>query len=358
MEIKIISLPYQLPEEFYQLPWQIYPGRYPWVPPIIDDQRRQIETEDFFEHKAAVAILAYKDQQLVGRAIFYDDSTSRFKTTGFFGYWEVVDNIDITRELFLQGKKWLSARGKTKLLGPINFNIFNGFRLQVDGHQSAPFYRESRNPIYYNEHLIALGLKEESWWDLWCLEKSELEKLQRFAEEMYLKHARPHFKSHFYSPDDLDDFIFSIYRDVLKKRVKESYFSKISLSEFENSMELLFKLNQSEQILILNEQKELLGLCLNHYDYSPFLLENNGSELKTIPDERSHHHQIIINFLSHDPLGEDLVIEGMLIRSIIKLASKNQVDRILIPLPREAKGALKDIGKKWRSYALFLGEIS
>lgn len=358
MEIKTIHLPHTLPDEFYQLPWQIYPGRYPWIPPVIADQKKQIENKDFFEHKDAVAILAYKDNVLVGRAIFYDDSTSRFKTTGFFGYWEVIDNIDITREIFAQGKKWLKERGKTKILGPINFNIFNGFRLLIDEHQSSALYREARNPIYYNEHLVALGMREDSYWDLFCLEKDRIEKLQQLADELYLKQARPHFKTHFYHPSDLDEFIFPIYREVLQKRVKESYFSKISIDEFETSLDVLFTINQTEQVLILNENRELLGLCLNHFDYAPFFISNNGNEVTSSTKQRAYHPQLIVNFLSHDPIGEDQMLEGKILRSLLKVFKKSQAERILIPLPRETKGGISKLATRWRSYALYLGEIA
>lgn len=357
MEIKTIALPQTLPDDFYKLGQSIYSTKYPWLPPIIDDVKEQMENKDFYQHKTAVAILVYKESELVARAVFYDDSTSRFKTTGFFGHWETIDNIDITRALFHEGKKWLKERGKTKLLGPINFNIFNGFRLLVDEHQSPAIYREARNPIYYNEHLKALGMKEDGLWDLRSINHQQIDQLEKIAEEIYLKRARPHFKSHFYRSSELDEFFFPIFREVLQKRVKESYFSKISINEFEASLRTLFRINRSEQVLVINENRELLGLCLTHFDYAPFISQNNGQSIANNLDSAPHMPQLIVNFLSHDPLGEDLVIEGKLLRSLVKVAKKNKVDKILIPLPRETKGAIVENSSRLRSYALYLCDI-
>jgi len=79
---------------------------------------------------------------------------------GFFGFWETLDNLDRNLEAFARMEKWLRDAGVTVLVGPINFNTFNPYRLRIDADLRQPaFAGEPFNPAYYEHILQNLGFK-------------------------------------------------------------------------------------------------------------------------------------------------------------------------------------------------------
>jgi hypothetical protein len=141
-------------EAFLRLPWRLYKDRDNWVPNLLMLQRDVISEKrnPFFEHGEAQLFLALRDGEAVGRisaSIDHDHNRQHAEHTGFFGFFESVDDAGVAHGLFAAAEEWLSQRGMTCARGPFNFSINEELGLQVEGFdemamiampQSLPYY--------------------------------------------------------------------------------------------------------------------------------------------------------------------------------------------------------------------------
>lgn len=348
MELRLIELPAKLPEEFYELPWKIYSKGHQWIPPFICDQRPLLEENKLFEQRKGKAILCYKHGNLVGRLVVFTDATSRFKTTGFFGLFEVIDNIDVTRAMFDLAYDWLKKQGKTKIAGPINLNMFNGFCTITEGHDLPPYYQEPRNPIYYNEHFVALGMKETGHWDGWTL---GLEQLKAMKNDLIHKNTSE-IVIHQSKIDGIKELLHPIYKMILRKRVKANYFSKVSFEEFQQSQKRSFTFNDSNQFVAKIDQ-EIVGLCLTHFDISPALIMMNGDPHKVKHLEDFPPHTLVIYFFTVKECEKQKIIEDKLLLLLIDYCEKIGIDRVVMPITSDFNPLIVKFATKERKYALY-----
>jgi len=146
---------------FIDVPWGIYPGRYPhWVPPLRIERRDFLDPRKnpFFEH-AEVKLFLAEDER--GRAcgriagiINHNHNAIYHDQTGFFGLFECVDDADVAAGLFRAAAGFLRARGMTVMRGPMNLCVNDDIGLLVDGFDLPPMIMMPYNPPYY-ENLVA-----------------------------------------------------------------------------------------------------------------------------------------------------------------------------------------------------------
>ena len=83
---------------------------------------------------------------------------------GFFGFFECVPDLGVAAALFDAAAAWLSQRGKKRLIGPLNFCIYDEMGLLVEGFDTMPAIFQTHNPPYYLELLTDLGFSKVLDW--------------------------------------------------------------------------------------------------------------------------------------------------------------------------------------------------
>lgn len=156
-------------EEFLQLPWQIYQHDPYWVPPLLSHQRHFLDKKHgpFFEIGEAEYFLAYLGGKPVGRISahinrLYDQHHDR--ETGFFGFFECIPQPEVAEALIKAAANWLHQHGKMRLVGPLNFSIYDEMGLLVEGFDSMPAIFQTHNPAYYRDYLHDLGFEKVMDW--------------------------------------------------------------------------------------------------------------------------------------------------------------------------------------------------
>lgn len=89
------------------------------------------------------------------------------------GLYEAEDDLQVARLLVEAGVAWLAARGATRVLAPVDFSIFQGYRCQTGGFELPPFVGEPRNPAYYGAHFAALGFQPAHRWESHDLDRAQ-----------------------------------------------------------------------------------------------------------------------------------------------------------------------------------------
>jgi len=207
--------------EFLRLPWRIYRGDPYWVPPILYEQRKFLDAKrgTFFEIGEAQYFLASQNGKVVGRLSAHINrlhDTYHGPETGFFGFFESIEDQDVAAALFEAAAAWLRARGKTRLVGPLNFCIYDEMGLLVEGFDSMPAMFQTHNPPYYQDLLTSLGFVQAMDWHAYKISNRnvDLEAMERrYADIM----RGQDFEVVTYNPKELDrraDEIFHLFNEA------------------------------------------------------------------------------------------------------------------------------------------------
>jgi len=189
IEVRTVSSKKDL-MRFIKLPWKIYQNDPHWVPPLILDRKNLLDKKKnpFYSHAEMEMFLAYKNNELVGRiAAITNENHNKFHEdkAGFFGFYESIEDTDVTHALFTEVEKWLLERGKDTVLGPMNPSTNDEVGLLIEGFDAPPYVMMGHNPEYYGKQIESQGYEKAKDLYDWLLDIRGLkipEKIERLAE--------------------------------------------------------------------------------------------------------------------------------------------------------------------------------
>jgi hypothetical protein len=114
----------------------------------------------FFQHADVQLFLARKGGRLAGRITAHiDHEHNRYwnEKTGFFGFFECIDDIEVARALLTTAEEWVRARGMDRIRGPMNFSTNGEVGFLVEGHDSRPVVMMTYTHRYYLDLVEAAG---------------------------------------------------------------------------------------------------------------------------------------------------------------------------------------------------------
>ncbi len=151
--------------KFIKFLWSIYKDSPAWVPPLIMDRRKLMDTEKnpFYHHSDAEFYLAERDGSVVGRIaaiVNHNHNKEHNDKVGFFGFFESINDQAVANVLFDRAKSFLVARGMTAMRGPANPSVNDEYGLLVDGFDLSPTVLMTYNPPYYLSLIENYGFKK------------------------------------------------------------------------------------------------------------------------------------------------------------------------------------------------------
>lgn len=149
--------------EFVTLPFDLYRDSKYWVPPIIKGEMQTLDPATNPAHHLAETALwiAYKNGKPAGRlaAIALRTVTG---TEGRFGWFDVVDDLEVSRALFDTAGEWLRSRGADQIKGPMGYTNLDKAGMLIAGFDELPTIATIYNYSYYNDHMAALGFEKST----------------------------------------------------------------------------------------------------------------------------------------------------------------------------------------------------
>ncbi|UCD85355.1 MAG: hypothetical protein JSU92_03945 [Deltaproteobacteria bacterium] len=141
-------------KRFVKLPRLIYQDDPHWVHPLIFERMGHFNPRrnPFFGHSEVQMFIAVKDGKDAGRISAHIDQTHLKHygdKTGFFGYFESIDDDTVAVTLLGGAENWLKERGMQNIRGPFSFNINDETGLLIEGFDSPPILMMPHNPPYY-----------------------------------------------------------------------------------------------------------------------------------------------------------------------------------------------------------------
>jgi hypothetical protein len=167
---------------FIKLPWRLYRNSPRWVPPLISERKDHLDREKnpFFEHAEAEYFLAWRDGQPVGRiSAHVDHRLNEFQHNdwGLWGFFESEDDPEVANALLMHAERWLRARGRDSIVGPMDFSTNHECGLLVDGFERPPQILENWHHPYYGALIEGYGLTKVMDLYKWELDIADREKM-------------------------------------------------------------------------------------------------------------------------------------------------------------------------------------
>jgi hypothetical protein len=149
---------------FLKVSYGIYRSDPNWVAPLLMDLKKVFtDANPMFEHAAMQLWVATRGGQDVGRIAGIIDHTynrGAGNPAAFFGFFESVDDPDVSRRLFDTVLGWTRQAGLQRLLGPMNPSINDECGLLIEGFDSPPVLMMTYNPRYYVTLVEAAGFRK------------------------------------------------------------------------------------------------------------------------------------------------------------------------------------------------------
>jgi hypothetical protein len=177
-------------KRFVKVPFHLHRDHPQWVPPLIFDRMQFLDREKnpWFEHGEAEYFIAERDGEPVGRITAQIDSgwdETQGGSDGMFGFFETVDDREVAAALLDAAEAWVGERGRTRLLGPMDFTTNDEVGILIEGFELRPMILQNWHPPFYKELLEGLGYGKAMDLLMWYLELGELKEGDQFAPEIH-----------------------------------------------------------------------------------------------------------------------------------------------------------------------------
>lgn len=164
IDIKTVRTPAEK-QLFITSQWSFYRGDSNWVPPLIMERKKLLDTatNPFYQHSEIELFLAVENGEVVGRiaAITNERHNAIHQDNiGFFGFFECRDRQDVANALFMAAEHWLRSKGKTGMRGPVNPSMNDESGLLVEGFHTPPVILMTYNQPYYGRLIENEGLSK------------------------------------------------------------------------------------------------------------------------------------------------------------------------------------------------------
>ncbi len=268
-------------ERFLLLPYRIYANDERYVFPLLSEQRHFFDPakNPFHAHAKTCLWTANRDGEVVGRiGACVDEYHNRAhdEQTGFFGFFETEDDLDISRALLTTARDWLRDAGVETMRGPSCFTSNHDFfGLLYDGEISQPVVGMPYNPRYYIRHLEEFGLTKCKDLYAWRIETNKRipPKVQGLIDSLLGAEAfsvRPFRMDRF---DEDADIVRQLYNACWAENWG---FVPMDDAEFAYIAKDMKSMVNANFLLIAEAQGQPIGFCMTIPDFNQALKPCRG----------------------------------------------------------------------------------
>jgi GNAT superfamily N-acetyltransferase len=279
VEIRELSGRHDL-KRFLHLPWRIYRNDPNWVPPLLVEVREFLDRRKhpFYLHGAASQLLALRDGEPVGRVLVSDDpnyNAAHGTNLGSFGMFESIDDAAVAGALLDAAADWLRARGRTQILGPIDYSTNYQCGLLVEGFDRPPRIMLPHNPPYYARLLEGWGLnKAKDLFGWWFVDHRNM--LIRWSRKADWLARRGGVTVRPFERSDFENEVRRCY-EVYGKAYEHNWgFVQLSEAEFGNFAKQLWRIAHPDHVLLAEADGKVVGFSITVPDMNEAIRSANG----------------------------------------------------------------------------------
>ena len=181
---------------FIKCQWNFYKNDPYWVPPLLMERKTLLNKKKnpFFNNAEADFFIAESNGEIVGRIAAIKNEIHlkhHNDNSGFFGFFECVNDQEVANVLFDTAKNWLREKGLTRMLGPANPSSNDEYGMLLTGFKDTPRILMTYNPKYYLDLCSDYGMTKAK--DLYAyklenhkvMASEKLKRVQQLARDRY-----------------------------------------------------------------------------------------------------------------------------------------------------------------------------
>ena len=146
-------------KRFVEFPYLTFRDEPRWSPPLASYERQRLDPHNpFFDRGDGEYFLARRGGTVAGRVTAH--IAAKGDRDGWFGFFDVIDDVGVAVALVERAADWLRAHGCTSMTGPASFTAADDPGLLTDGFETAGTTGRPWQPPWYAEHLRSAGLQQ------------------------------------------------------------------------------------------------------------------------------------------------------------------------------------------------------
>jgi GNAT superfamily N-acetyltransferase len=251
-------------KDYVLFPFSLYKDDPNWIPPLIEDELTTFDKtkNPAFTNAEAHFYLAYQNHKIVGRIaaiINWDEVNQQGKRKVRFGWWDVIDDIEVTKAL-LQKVYELGSKNQLEYVeGPMGFSNLDKVGVVTEGYDREGSMITWYNFPYYKTHLEILGYQtekeyQESIFSFDNVKPEAFNKAQELIKKRYELRQLTFTKTKDIMPyvDQMFDLFNSSYQKLASfvaiTDVQKEYFKKKYIS-FINPEYIIFVVDKNDKLI-------------------------------------------------------------------------------------------------------------
>ena len=282
--------------DFLRLPFAVYRGNPHWVPPILAEVRRTLDTRrnPYFADASLDLFVSYGDGIPRARAALVVSGAHARKfnvRTGFFGFFESVNDTACSAPLFAELERRARERGVETLEGPFNPNHYSELGLLADHYDEDQGFFEPYNPPYYHALVAQAGFAKGE-----TLFTGRRESIREYMRGRYGpppgEHAPGEYTVRGFDLSRMNGELEAV-RGVFNDAFESNWhFLPASAAEHRFAAKYLRLITEPGLVAIAEHRGEAVGVLLCVLDVNPALrrMEGSAGPLKYIRFLRDRKH--------------------------------------------------------------------
>ncbi len=152
-------------DDFVRAGHVVFRGDRAWVAPLELDLRARLTPgkNPFFKRGEVALFTAWKDGRLVGRCsaqLDHEHLRIYQDRTGFFGFFDTIDDDEVGRALIDAAADWLRRRGMERMRGPLSLNMNEEVGVLIEGFDDPPQILMTHSRRWQDRVAHAAGLEK------------------------------------------------------------------------------------------------------------------------------------------------------------------------------------------------------
>jgi GNAT superfamily N-acetyltransferase len=322
--------------EFVDLPFRLHGIGTPWIPPLKLERRLFLNprVNPFFRHGEAQLFLARRAGRVVGRISAQIDlrfNAFHDNAWGMFGFLELEEDAEVLGTLLAAAADWLRARGRDRMVGPMDFTMNDESGVLIEGFERAPMVRQPWQPPHYRRLCEEAGLEKAVDLLMWTLDISGRDEvlpiIWELAEQLEPKHGiRIRKMTRRGLRRDLDAF-GEIYNEAWSRNWGFVPYEKEDLDAYAQELHLVF---DSDWFMVAETADgQTVGVAITVPDINEVLLRMGGRLLPTGWWHYANRRRIVehcrVGFLGVKPAWQHTGVAAGLYAEHFEMAAKGRI---------------------------------
>ena len=144
---------------------EVFRGDPAWIPPLEFEMKDRLNPErnPFFRRGEATLFTAWEGDRVMGRCSAQIDREHlriHKDETGFFGFFDTVDDNRVGQVLLEAAQGWLRERGMKRMRGPLSLYINDEVGTLVEGFEHPPVIMMAHSRVWQDRVAKACGLEK------------------------------------------------------------------------------------------------------------------------------------------------------------------------------------------------------